>query len=194
MEDRDMATRKKSKKTVKKSNSKAAKVKPLVGIVMGSDSDWPVIQSTTEVLKQFGVPYEVRVISAHRTPDEATAFASTASTRGLKVIISAAGMAAHLGGVLAANTHLPIIGVPMKGGALDGLDSLLATVQMPRGVPVATVAMGKSGAVNAGLLAVQMLALSDDNLKKKFQQYKRTMKQKVFDADRELQKEIEASS
>jgi len=189
-----MATRKKSKKTVKKSNSKAAKVKPLVGIVMGSDSDWPVIQSTTEVLKQFGVPYEVRVISAHRTPDEATAFASTASTRGLKVIISAAGMAAHLGGVLAANTHLPIIGVPMKGGALDGLDSLLATVQMPRGVPVATVAMGKSGAVNAGLLAVQMLALSDDNLKKKFQQYKRTMKQKVFDADRELQKEIEASS
>lgn len=186
-----MVARKK-KRDSSTSKQKTDKEKPLVGIVMGSKSDWPVMQESVAVLKQFKLPYEARVISAHRTPDEATAYASTASTRGLRVIISAAGMAAHLGGVLAANTHLPVIGVPMKGGAGDGMDSLLSTVQMPRGVPVATVAMGKSGAVNAGLLAVQMLALSDDNLKKKFQQYKRTLKQKVFDADHELQSELEA--
>jgi 5-(carboxyamino)imidazole ribonucleotide mutase len=167
------------------------KVKPLIGIVMGSKSDWPVMKESVAVLEKFGLPYEVRVISAHRSPEEATAFASTASTRGLKVIISAAGMAAHLGGVLAAHTHLPVIGVPMKGGALDGLDSLLSTVQMPRGVPVATVAMGGSGAHNAALLAVQMLALANENLKKKFQQYKRTMKQDVFNADLALQKELQ---
>jgi len=159
------------------------KVKPLIGIVMGSKSDWPVMKESVAVLEKFGLPYEVRVISAHRSPEEATAFASTASTRGLKVIISAAGMAAH--------THLPVIGVPMKGGALDGLDSLLSTVQMPRGVPVATVAMGGSGAHNAALLAVQMLALANENLKKKFQQYKRTMKQDVFNADLALQKELQ---
>lgn len=179
-----------SKKRTASRKSKSAKIKPLVGVVMGSKSDWPVMKETVAVLDKFKLPCEVRVISAHRTPDEATAFASTAATRGIKVIISAAGMAAHLGGVLAANTHLPVIGVPMKGGAMDGLDSLLSTVQMPRGVPVATVAMGGSGAHNAGLLAVQMLALADDNMKKKLQQYKRTMKQDVFNADLSLQKEL----
>lgn len=187
-----MATKTKKKASTKK--KKSVKAKPIVGVVMGSKSDWPVVQETIAILDQFKLPCETRVISAHRTPDEAAAYASTASTRGLKIIISAAGMAAHLGGVLAANTHLPIIGIPLKGGALDGMDSLLATVQMPRGVPVATVAMGKSGAVNAGILAVQMLALSDDDLKKKLQQYKRALKQKVFNADRELQKELEAES
>ncbi len=164
--------------------------RPVVGVVMGSQSDWPVVKETVAVLKQFKLPFEVRIISAHRTPDEASAFASTAAKRGLKIIISAAGMAAHLGGVLAANTHLPVIGVPMKGGAMDGMDALLATVQMPRGIPVATVAMGKSGAVNAAILAVQILSLFDDNLKKKLQQYKLSLKQKVFEADRALQKEL----
>lgn len=182
------AKTRKKKTTSRKSNT--AKPKPVVGVVMGSKSDWPVMKETVAVLDKFKLPCEVRVISAHRTPDEATAFASTAATRGIKVIISAAGMAAHLGGVLAAHTHLPVIGVPMKGGAMDGIDSLLATVQMPRGVPVATVAMGGSGAHNAGLLAVQMLALSDDNMKKKFQEYKRSMKQDVFNADLSLQKEL----
>ena len=132
---------------------------PPVAVLMGSDSDWETVKETVETLKWFGVECEVHVISAHRTPQRASAFAGKAAGRGIKVIIAAAGGAAHLAGVLAAHTILPVIGIPIKGGALDGLDALLSTVQMPAGVPVATVALGKAGSINAALLAVQMLAL-----------------------------------
>jgi len=164
---------------------------PVVAVIMGSSSDWGVMKGTADTLKKFGVPHEVRVMSAHRTPDEATAFAGGAAARGLKILISAAGMAAHLGGVLAAHTTLPVIGVPMKGGAMDGIDALLSTVQMPSGVPVACVAMGKAGAVNAALLAVQILALSDPAMKQRFAEHKRSMRQAVVEADRALQAELE---
>ena len=133
-----------------------------VAVIMGSDSDFPVVKAAVEKLKSFGVPYEVHVISAHRTPDEAAEFSKNAAKNGFGVIIAAAGMAAHLGGVLAAHTILPVIGIPIKSTALDGMDALLATVQMPPGVPVATV--GINNAANAGILAVQMLALSDPAL------------------------------
>lgn len=130
---------------------------PLVGVVMGSQSDWPTMSHTVDTLDALGIPCEVRVLSAHRTPDESADFAATAEERGLELIIAAAGGAAHLAGVMAAKTMLPVLGVPMKGWSLDGLDSLLATVQMPRGVPVGTLAIGKAGAVNAALLAGQIL-------------------------------------
>ncbi|HSH74740.1 MAG TPA: 5-(carboxyamino)imidazole ribonucleotide mutase, partial [Longimicrobiales bacterium] len=132
---------------------------PLVGVVMGSKSDWDTMEHTASTLEQLGIPYEVRVMSAHRTPDQAVEYAATAQDRGLEVIIAAAGGAAHLAGVLAAKTTLPVLGVPMKGWSLDGLDSLLSTVQMPRGVPVGTLAIGKAGAVNAALFAGQILGL-----------------------------------
>ncbi len=167
------------------------KTKHIVAVVMGSKSDWPVMEHTVNTLLEFGIVPEVRVISAHRTPEEATAFASTAATHGIKVIIAAAGMAAHLAGVLAAHTILPVLSVPQKGGALDGLDALLAMVQMPKGVPVGTLALGRSGAINAALMAVQILALSDANLRKKFQKYKRDIKKQVLEADREIQMEAE---
>jgi len=163
---------------------------PLVAILMGSDSDWETVANAAETLKKFGVPFEVRVCSAHRTPDAAAEFAKGAAARGLKVIIAAAGSAAHLGGVLAAHTTLPVIGVPMKGGALDGLDALLATVQMPAGIPVATVALGKAGAVNAALLAVQILALGDAALQAKFAAHKATLAKKVEEANQRLQAEV----
>ena len=132
-----------------------------VAIVMGSDSDWPVVKGACGVLKDFGVPYEARVLSAHRTPAAAAEFAKSARANGFGVILCAAGMAAHLAGAFAANTTLPVIGIPMKGGAMDGLDALLATVQMPSGIPVATVAL--NGAKNAAVPgSVQILALSDD--------------------------------
>lgn len=165
------------------SMSKKKKAGPEVGVVMGSDSDWPVVEETTKVLKHFGVTCEARVISAHRTPEKAIDYSLTAAGRGLKVIIAAAGSAAHLAGVLAANTILPVIGVPMKGGALDGLDALLSTVQMPGGIPVATVALGKAGAVNAAILAVQILALTRPDLQKKLVQYKLGLKKKVDEAN-----------
>ncbi len=152
---------------------------PLVGIVMGSDSDWPLVQKACETLKSFDVAYETRVISAHRTPDVALEYSKTAESRGLKVIIAAAGGAAHLGGVLAAGTVLPIIGIPIAGGALNGLDALYATVQMPSGVPVATVAVGSAGPVNAALLAVQILGTSDPALRTKFHTHKETLRAKV---------------
>ena len=133
-----------------------------VAIIMGSDSDWPVLKAAAVQLKSWGVPFEVRVMSAHRTPDAAAAFARSAAENGFGVLIAAAGMAAHLAGALAANTTLPVIGVPVKGGAADGLDALLSTVQMPGGIPVATVAL--NGAKNAAVLAAQMLALSDERL------------------------------
>ena len=131
----------------------------LVGVVMGSKSDWSTMTHTVTTLEGLGISCEVRVMSAHRTPDLATDWAATAEERGIEVIIAAAGGAAHLAGVLASKTTLPVLGVPMKGWSLDGLDSLLSTVQMPRGVPVATLAIGKAGAVNAALLAGQILGL-----------------------------------
>ncbi len=156
---------------------------PLIGIVMGSDSDWPLVQQAAATLKSFGVAFEVRVISAHRTPDLAFEYAGGAEARGLKVIIAAAGGAAHLGGVLAAHTVLPVIGIPVAGGALNGLDALYATVQMPAGIPVATVTLGSAGPVNAALLAVQILGTADAALRAKFHAHKDELKRKVAEAD-----------
>ena len=157
--------------------------KPLVGVVMGSDSDWPLVQKACATLDSFGVAYETRVISAHRTPEVAVGYAKTAEARGLKVVIAAAGGAAHLGGVLAAGTVLPVIGIPVAGGALNGLDALYATVQMPSGVPVATVACGSAGPANAALLAVQILGTADAALRERFRAYKESLKEKVAAAN-----------
>lgn len=159
-----------------------------VGIVMGSDSDWPLVKKACETLDKFEVGYETRVISAHRTPDIALEYSRSAEERGIKVIIAAAGGAAHLGGVLAAGTVLPVIGIPVAGGALNGLDALYATVQMPSGVPVATVAVGSAGPVNAALLAVQILATADDDLRKKFHEHKRILREKVAAANDNIHK------
>ena len=156
---------------------------PLVGIVMGSDSDWPLVQKAAETLKSFGVAFEVRVISAHRTPDLAGEYAGEAEVRGLKVIIAAAGGAAHLGGVLAAHTVLPVIGIPVAGGALNGLDALYATVQMPAGIPVATVTLGSAGPTNAALLAVQILGTDNAALRTKFHAYKDELEKKVVEGN-----------
>jgi len=142
----------------------------VVGILMGSDTDWPIMKAASEVCKEFGLAHEVKVISAHRTPQDLSRFASNAHKRGMRVIIAGAGGAAHLPGVTAAYTPLPVIGVPISGKDLKGLDSLLAIVQMPGGIPVATVAIG--GAKNAGLLAVQILAVSDPALQKRFLEFK----------------------
>ncbi|MBR4522693.1 MAG: 5-(carboxyamino)imidazole ribonucleotide mutase [Kiritimatiellae bacterium] len=156
---------------------------PAVGIVMGSDSDWPLVKKACETLDKFGVGYETRVISAHRTPEVAIEYSRTAEARGLKVIIAAAGGAAHLGGVLAAGTVLPVIGIPVAGGALNGLDALYATVQMPSGVPVATVAVGSAGPANAALLAVQILGTADADLRQKFREHKAELARKVAAAN-----------
>ena len=141
-----------------------------VAIVMGSDSDWPVVKGACSVLKDFGIAYEARVLSAHRTPAAAADFAKNARSNGFGVILCAAGMAAHLAGAFAANTTLPVIGIPMKGGAMDGMDALLATVQMPSGFPVATVAL--NGAKNAAYLAVAILAVADEELAQKLEQFR----------------------
>lgn len=141
--------------------------KAQVGIVMGSESDLPVMEEAKKILAEFGVASEIQILSAHRTPALAGEFAQTAAKRGLKVIIAGAGMAAHLAGAMAANTVLPVIGVPLDGSPLKGLDSLLATVQMPGGIPVACVAIGKAGAKNAGFLALQILGLSDQSISEK---------------------------
>ena len=146
---------------------------PLVGIILGSDSDLPVMEKTVNVLKEFDVSFEVKILSAHRTPEEHSKYAKTAAERGLKVIIAAAGMAAHLPGVTAGQTILPVIGVPIKSSFQDGLDSLLSIVQMPPGIPVATVTV--NGAKNAGLLAVQIIATGDAILQNKFAEYKLKM-------------------
>jgi len=150
-----------------------------VGIVMGSDSDLGVMQETTRILKQFGVPYEITVASAHRSPARAAEFAATARERGIRVIIAGAGHAAHLAGAMAAHSSLPVIGVPIDSSCLQGFDALLSTVQMPPGIPVATVSIGKSGAGNAGILAVQILALSDGVLEAKLADFKLDMAEKV---------------
>lgn len=160
-----------------------------VAVIMGSNSDLPVVKGAINQLKKFGVEYEAHVISAHRTPYEAEEFARNAKDRGIKVIIAAAGKAAHLGGVIAAYTTLPVIALPIKSSTLDGLDSLLSMVQMPKGIPVATVAI--DGADNAGILAVQMLSLADDELAEKLVQFKKEMAEEVNAKDAMLQTELD---
>ncbi len=159
-----------------------------VAVIMGSDSDLPVVKNAVTQLDQLGIPYEVHVMSAHRTPTLAAEFAAHAKENGFGVILSAAGKAAHLGGVLAAHTTLPIIGIPIKSSTLDGLDALLATVQMPTGVPVATVAI--DGAANAAILAAQILALSDPEIDIKLEQMKRDMEQGVKEKDAKISAEF----
>ena len=153
---------------------------PLVGILMGSDSDWPIMRKCAETLKSFDIAYEANVLSAHRTPDQALDYAATAQARGLKVLIGAAGAAAHLAGVMAAKTELPVLAVPMPSKHLGGFDSLLAMVQMPGGIPVATFAIGEAGATNAALFAVTMLALSDHDLAKKLSEFRARQTEKVL--------------
>lgn len=161
-----------------------------VSIVMGSASDWKVMEHCCNTLKEFGITADVNALSAHRTPEQACELASNAKANGTQVIIGAAGGAAHLSGVLAGHTTLPVIGVPMPAWSLDGMDSLLSTVQMPKGVPVATVAIGKAGAINAAILAVQIMALSDEDLSAKLVEYKKKMTADVLAANDELRKQI----
>ena len=153
---------------------------PVVGILMGSKSDWETMQESAKTLRRMEIPFEAHIASAHRTPDKVIQFCETAESRGLKVIIAAAGGAAHLAGFCAGKTHLPVLGVPMKGWALDGLDSLLSTVQMPSGVPVATFAIGKAGAVNAALFAAQLLAVSDPALRDQVLAFRKAQTEKVL--------------
>ncbi len=162
-----------------------------VAVLMGSDSDWPLVKKGIEVLREFGIDFEVRVLSAHRTPEEAIDFASGAAQRGIKVIMAAAGGAAHLAGVIAAHTTIPVVGIPVKGGALNGLDSLLSTVQMPSGIPVATVTLGSAGPVNAAIFAIQILALSNDELADKLSKYKDSLKQKVEKGNDTVARDLE---
>ena len=163
---------------------------PQIGLVLGSDSDWHVMREAVKVLDEFGLAYEVNVISAHRSPQAAHDYATGAAGRGLKVIIAAAGMAAHLAGVMAANTTLPVIGIPVASGSLGGMDALLATVQMPPGVPVATVAIGPPGARNAAVLAVQILALSDSALAEKLTEHKTRLAEQVAQRSKKLSDRI----
>ncbi len=162
---------------------------PMVGILMGSDSDLPTMQEATKILEEFGVPFEMRICSAHRTPERLVRYAREAEGRGLQVLIAGAGGAAHLAGALAAQVTLPVIGVPVESGPLNGLDALLSTVQMPGGVPVATVAIGRAGARNAALLAIQILALSDSRLKGKLTEHRARMAADVAAKDRQVQPE-----
>ena len=166
------------------------KASPLVGIVMGSDSDWPKIKAAAWALDEFGVSYEVHVMSAHRTPDVVYKYATTAAERGLKAIVAAAGGAAHLAGVIAANTTLPVIGIPVPTELSGGLDSLLSIVQMPGDVPVATVGVGSGGPRNAGLLAVQILALSNPVLHGKLTTFKQKLAERIVAKDEKLQETL----
>ena len=158
---------------------------PIVSIIMGSTSDLPIMEKTAQLLNDFEIPFEMNALSAHRTPEEVETFAKNAEARGIKVIIAAAGMAAHLPGVIAASTPLPVIGVPINS-PLDGMDALLAIVQMPPGIPVATV--GINASLNAGILAVQMLAVGDEALQTKLAQYKEDLKKKIVKANEDLAK------
>ena len=167
--------------------------KPKVALLVGSDSDIPTMQEGIEVLTKLQIPYELHIYSAHRTPDQTLHFAQKAHEQGFHVIIAGAGMAAHLAGIVAAHTLFPVIGVPMEG-SLQGLDSLLSTVQMPKGVPVGTVAIGKTGAINAALLAAQILALSDEGLLKRLRAYRSSMEQDVLNKDKGLQKDAKRFS
>lgn len=160
------------------------KVNPLVGIIMGSDSDLPVMSEAAKILDEFKVPYEIKIVSAHRTPDFMSEYAKTARKRGLKVIIAGAGGSAHLPGMTASHTTLPVIGVPIKSKSLDGLDSLLSIVQMPAGVPVATVAI--NGAKNAGILAAQIIALNDKSVAGKLERFKNRIRQESLNKNSNL--------
>ncbi|MBR0566114.1 5-(carboxyamino)imidazole ribonucleotide mutase [Azoarcus sp. L1K30] len=155
--------------------------KPVVGIIMGSNSDWPTMQAAARMLEEFGVPFEARVVSAHRTPDLMFEYAEHARGRGLKAIIAGAGGAAHLPGMVAAKTTLPVLGVPVQSRALSGQDSLLSIVQMPKGIPVATFAIGEAGAANAGLFAVALLAVADTALAEKLEAFRARQTQTVLD-------------
>lgn len=159
-----------------------------VAVIMGSDSDWPVVKAACQQLEKFGIPYEAHILSAHRTPVEAAEFAGNARKNGFGVLICAAGMAAHLAGAFAGNSTLPVIGIPMKGGVSDGLDALLATVQMPSGVPVATVAV--NGAKNAAVLAAQILAVTDDELAAKLDSDRLDMARTIAEKEAKLQTEL----
>ena len=159
-----------------------------VAVIMGPDSDWPVVQAACTQLDEFGIPYEAHILSAHRTPAAAAQFAQDARQNGFGVLICAAGMAAHLAGAFAGNSTLPVIGIPLKGGAMDGLDALLATVQMPSGIPVATVAI--NGAKNAAVLAAQILAVSDDTLAAKLDEARKTMAGQIAQKEVRLQAEL----
>jgi 5-(carboxyamino)imidazole ribonucleotide mutase len=157
--------------------------RPLVAIIMGSKSDWETMNAAAETLSNFGIAHECRVLSAHRSPTLAAEFATTAESRGLQVIIAGAGGAAHLAGVMAAHSLLPVLGVPMKSDALKGMDSLLSTVQMPAGIPVGTLAIGKAGATNAALLAVAILANGSGQLREKLRQYRQQLENKIRDTE-----------
>ncbi|GLH72583.1 N5-carboxyaminoimidazole ribonucleotide mutase [Geothrix limicola] len=156
---------------------------PLVGILMGSKSDWETMQHTALTLKSLGIPYEAHVASAHRTPEKVVEFCKGAEGRGMKVIIAAAGGAAHLAGVCASKTHLPVLGVPMKGWATEGMDSLLSTVQMPSGIPVGTLAIGKAGAINAALLATSILSLGDTGIRERYLAFREAQVEKALKDD-----------
>jgi phosphoribosylaminoimidazole carboxylase PurE protein len=160
---------------------------PVVGIIMGSDSDLPVMQEAVKIFQQFEIPYEIGVYSAHRSPHRTAEYVRTARSRGLKLIIAGAGSSAHLAGVSAAETTLPVIGVPIDSSPLSGFDALLATVQMPPGVPVATMGVGKSGATNAAILAVQILALADDRLTARLVDHKAALEKGVAEKSRKVQ-------
>ena len=162
----------------------------VVGVVMGSDTDFPVMSEAAKTLEKFGIAFEMEVLSAHRTPARAHEYATTAASRGLKVIIAAAGAAAHLAGAMAASTTLPVIGVPLAASTLQGLDALLATVQMPGGVPVATMAIDKAGAVNAAIFAAEILALSDAELARKLAAHKEELAKSVVEKNARLKKQL----
>lgn len=163
--------------------------KPIVSIVMGSDSDLEIMSEAGKMMSEFGIPYEIQVLSAHRSPERVTQFCKKVGKRGIRVVIAGAGGAAHLAGVVAAHVTVPVIGVPIPS-VLDGLDSLLSTVQMPSGIPVATVAIGKGGAANAGVLAVQILSLGSNSLKAKLAAYKKKLSDSVAEKNSRLQKNL----
>jgi phosphoribosylaminoimidazole carboxylase PurE protein len=162
----------------------------LVGILMGSDTDYPVMSEAVKILDKFGIAHEVEIVSAHRTPARAHEYATTAASRGLKVLIAAAGAAAHLAGVIAANTTLPVIGVPMGTSSLNGLDALLATVQMPGGIPVATMAIDKAGAVNAAIFAAEILGTSDPAIARKLAEHKEDLARSVAEKNARLKQQL----
>jgi len=170
----------------------AMKIQPLVGILMGSDNDYEVMRETAKILKQFQVPFDMIVSSAHRTPERTASYVRAAKARGIRVLIAGAGAAAHLAGVVAAETVLPVIAVPIDATALQGLDALLAMVQMPAGIPVATMAIGQAGARNAGIFAVQMLATTEPELTKKLEEFKLDMARSVIEKSAKLQQCLHA--
>ncbi len=162
---------------------------PVVAVILGSESDLPVIEGAIKTLDKLGLPYSLRILSAHRTPDAAREFARSAATKGYKVLIAVAGMAAHLAGALASETTLPVIGVPAAAGPLDGIDALFSTVQMPRGVPVATMAIGPAGATNAAIFAAEIIALSDPSLAERVAERRKKEAEAVLDADKRARKQ-----